>query len=137
MGYYLLFGFAWLLSLIPFWLLYRISDLLYIINFYLVGYRKKIVYKNLKSSFPEKSTEEIDLIARAFYRHFSDFLVESVKSLSMPRKQYDRRFRFMNLEVIRQLESDSRSFAMVSAHYSNLEWMTFLPDYVAHPFLVI
>jgi KDO2-lipid IV(A) lauroyltransferase len=137
MGYYLLFGFAWLSSLIPFWLLYRISDVLYIVNFYLVGYRKKIVYRNLRNSFPEKTQEEIDHIARAFYRHFSDFLVESVKCLSIPRKQYDKRFRFMNLEVIRQLEAENRSFAMVSAHYSNWEWMTFLSDYVAHTFLVI
>ena len=88
LGYYLLFGFTWFISLIPFWLIYRISDLLYYINFYVIRYRKEVVYKNLHLSFPEKSDAEIDRIARAFYRHFSDFLVESIKCISISRTEF-------------------------------------------------
>jgi KDO2-lipid IV(A) lauroyltransferase len=71
--YYLLFGLAWIASLIPFWLLYRISDLLFLLVYHIYGYRKKVVFKNLRNSFPEKSDAEITRLAKAFYRHFCDF----------------------------------------------------------------
>jgi Kdo2-lipid IVA lauroyltransferase/acyltransferase len=137
LGYYLLFCIAWLLSLIPFWLLYRISDFLYLLNYYIIGYRKKIVYKNLQLSFPNKSPDEIKRIARAFYRHFSDFLLESVKCLSIPLKQHQKRFRFANLELIQKLEEEKRDFALVSSHYNNWEWMIFFPAMMIHKFLAI
>jgi Kdo2-lipid IVA lauroyltransferase/acyltransferase len=137
LGYYLLFGFAWLISLIPFRVMYWISDLLYFVNFYLIGYRKKIVYKNLRLSFPDKTFVEIDHIAKTFYRHFSDFLLESIKCLSIPLKQHEKRFRFTNMEVIRQLENEGKDFALVSAHYNNWEWMIFFPAKMVHKFLAI
>jgi KDO2-lipid IV(A) lauroyltransferase len=137
LGYYLLFGFTWLISLIPFWLIYRISDLLYFVNFYLIRYRKNVVYKNLRLSFPEKDEKEIDRIARAFYRHFGDFLVESIKCISMTKRQHAKRFRFPNIELIRQLEAEKKDFTLVSAHYNNWEWMFFFPSQMIHKFIVI
>jgi Kdo2-lipid IVA lauroyltransferase/acyltransferase len=137
LGYYLLFGFTWFISLIPFWLIYRISDLLFFINFYLIRYRKKVVYKNLHLSFPEKSDAEINRIARAFYRHFSDFLVESIKCISMSKRQHAKRFKYQNIELIRQLEAEKKDFALVSAHYNNWEWMIFFPSQMIHKFMAI
>jgi len=137
LGYYLLFSVTWFISLIPFWLIYRISDLLYYFNFYLIRYRKKVVFKNLRLSFPEKSDEEIDKIARAFYRHFSDFLVESIKCISLSKRGHARRFTYQNTELIRQLEAENRDFALVSAHYNNWEWMLFFPSQMIHKFIAI
>jgi len=136
-GYYLLFGLTWLISLIPFWLLYRISDFLYIVNYYIAAYRKKVVYKNLRLSFPEKTSGEIEQIARAFYRHFSDVLLESIKCFSISEKQLGKRFSYVNLEMIQQLEAEKKDFALVSAHYNNWEWMIFFPAKIAHKFLAI
>ena len=135
LGYYLLFGFTWIISLIPFWLIYRISDLLYYINFY--WFRKEVVYKNLRLSFPEKSDAEIDRIAIAYYRHFSDFLVESIKCVSMSKRQYAKRFIYKNIEVIRQLEAEKKDFALVCAHYNNWEWLFFFPSRMIHKFIAI
>jgi Kdo2-lipid IVA lauroyltransferase/acyltransferase len=137
LGYYLLFGFTWFLSIIPCWLMYRISDLLYVVNYYLIRYRKAVVFKNLRLSFPEKTEREIEHIARAFYRHFSDFLVESIKCLSIPMSTLDKRFHYANLEMIHQLEAEKKDFALVSAHYNNWEWMIFFPAKMKHKFLAI
>ena len=57
--YYLLFALTWMISLVPFPLLYGLSDLLYFITFYLAGYRKETVYSNLRNSFPEKTKEGV------------------------------------------------------------------------------
>lgn len=137
LGYYLLFGFTWLISLIPFWLLYRISDILYLIIYYIVGYRKKIVFSNLRRSFPEKDKKEIDRIAKKFYRHFCDFLVEFIKNFSIPLKQHEKRFKYQNLELIHQLGEEGKDFALVMAHYNNWEWLLFFPLKIVHKLLAI
>ena len=49
--YYLLYGLVYALSLLPFWLLYLISDGLFLLVYHVVRYRRKIVWKNLSASF--------------------------------------------------------------------------------------
>ena len=135
--YYLLFGFTWTVALIPFWLLYRISDLLYFIAFYFIRYRKKTVFSNLRNSFPEKSEHEIRKLAKAFYRHFCDFILESFKCIRIPADKLDERMKFINPEIFQELERENKNFALVSAHYNNWEWLMNLPLKMAHKFLVI
>ena len=67
----------------PFWLLYICADLIYLISYYVVGYRKKTVLRNLKNSFPKKTDQEIHRITIAFYRHFADLVVETIKSFQI------------------------------------------------------
>ena len=78
----------YILTLMPFWLMYRISDVCFIIIYYGLKYRKKVVIENLTNSFPEKSQEEINKICKDFYRYFVDFMLETFKTLSMSKKQY-------------------------------------------------
>ncbi len=137
MGYYLLFGFTWLLSIIPFWMLYRLSDILYLVNFYILGYRKEVVYRNLRNSFPEKDSAEIDRLAGAFYRHFCDFLLESIKGLTVSERELDKRFRYKDLDLIQQLEVENRDIALVSAHYNNWEWLILFAAKITQRFLAI
>jgi KDO2-lipid IV(A) lauroyltransferase len=136
-GFYLLYAFAWTISLIPFWLLYRISDFLFIINYYLIGYRRKIVFKNLEKVFPEKSEPEIRKIARAFYRHFSDVIVEFIKCVSIPKRRLEKRIKFLNMELVHDLEKEHRDFALVMAHYNNWEWLVIFPALMRHKFVAI
>ena len=68
---------------IPFWFLYKISDITYFLIFHVIGYRKKVVFENLTNSFPEKSKKEINLIARKYYHHLADLIFESVKLYNM------------------------------------------------------
>ncbi len=135
--YYLLFALAWTISLIPYRVLYLISDVLYLIIYYIVGYRKKTVLYNLRSSFPEKTEEEIKALAKAFYRHFSDFLLEIFKLIRIPEKQLDKRMKFLNPEVFDELSRENKNYALVSSHYNNWEMLINLPLKTKHRFLVI
>ncbi|MBN2480310.1 MAG: lysophospholipid acyltransferase family protein [Bacteroidales bacterium] len=135
--YYILYGFTWIVSLIPFGILYRISDMLYLLMFHLIHYRKRTVFSNLRKSFPEKSDQEILDLAKQFYRHFSDFLLESIKGMSITVSSLDKRYCFVNLELIRELEIQNRNIALVSGHYNNWEWMFGFPKKIGHEFLVI
>ena len=136
-SYYLIFSVTWLFSILPLWILYRISDVLYFIMFYVVKYRKSTVYSNLTSSFPGKTSLEINTIAKGFYRHFSDFFVEFVKGLTMPLSIHGKRYFFTNTGLIRELEQQGRSIALVSAHYNNWEWGNILPLIMRHENLII
>ncbi|HLO58650.1 MAG TPA: lysophospholipid acyltransferase family protein [Bacteroidales bacterium] len=130
--YFPLFGLAWLISLIPFRVLYLFSDLLYLIMYYIFPYRKKVVFHNLRTSFPEKSDEEITRIAKAFYRHFSDFLVEIIKVISLPQKRLDKRVVWKNTELFEELAAKKKSIALVSPHYGNWEMQNNVPDKMPH-----
>lgn len=122
LSYAIIYALIWLVSKMPFFLLYRISDLMYLLAYYVIPYRKKVVFNNLQNAFPEKSDTEIISIAKKFYRHLCDFLLESVKPLTMTRQQISKRFRYTNLEIIEELNRQKRNFAVVSGHYGNWEY---------------
>ncbi len=130
--YYLVYVFTRLVSWLPFWLLYRISDVMFLICFYVVRYRRDTVFSNLGLAFPEKDEKEIRKLAMGFYRHFCDLLLESVKSLSMSPATFDRRFRFLNPGLLHELARENKSIALVSGHYGNWEWIVNLPQHTDH-----
>lgn len=135
--YYLLFIFTWMISRIPFWFIYRISDVLFWITFYIIRYRKSTVYKNLQTSFPGKTPEEIDILAKAFYRHFCDFILEAIKGMSISKAGINKRMKYANLDILTELAGHHQSFALVSAHYNNWEWLNNMPAKMMHEFMVI
>jgi KDO2-lipid IV(A) lauroyltransferase len=119
----------WLISFLPFRALYFISDyFLYPLIYYLIGYRKKVVFQNLRNSFPEKDEKEIKQIANKFYHYFSDLLLETVKLLHISEKNYKKRIYFKNPEVLQDLYSKGYNIIAVTAHYGNWEWMSGVSD---------
>lgn len=121
-SYYLVFPLVWLISRLPMKILYLISDFLFFIMFYGVRYRKKIVLNNLKLAFPEKEDKEIKKIAKEFFNHFTDLLVESVKTFSISEKEILKRYRYKNPEVVNTLAKKGKSIVLVGAHQANWEW---------------
>ncbi len=117
----LLSGLLYLVSLLPFWCLYLLSDLLFVLIYYAIGYRKKVVFDNLNKSFPEKSPEEIKQIARQFYRYFPDLLVEIVKMASISKQTVLERFELLNEEEVFQHFKNGKAVIGVTAHYGNWE----------------
>jgi KDO2-lipid IV(A) lauroyltransferase len=109
------------LSLLPLHILYLFSDLLYYILHYLIGYRKKVVYMNLTRSFPDKNRKEIKTIAKKFYRHLCDLIVESVRLFSMPENELRARCKFVNPELLDSFYDQGRSIIIVAGHYDNWE----------------
>ena len=102
LAYVIIYPFLWLISILPFRLLYTVSDGLFILAYHIVGYRKKVVKANLKLVFPEKSEEEIKRITKKFYHHLCDMILESVKSLTISEATMKKSFTFTNVEELKQ-----------------------------------
>jgi KDO2-lipid IV(A) lauroyltransferase len=94
--FYLSYRLIFLLSLLPLWVLYLLSDFIFLIIFYVMKYRRRLVFKNMSDSFPNKSEEEIRVLERRFYHWFCDYLVESIKLLTISKQQLKRRMVFMS-----------------------------------------
>lgn len=138
-SYFVVFySFAYLFSLLPLWLLYRLSDVLFVLNFYVIRYRMAVVQENLRNSFPEKTQGERDQICRAFYRYLSDQLVESIKTLSISAKELEKRVRLENPEVMNSLYDKSISVVHLLGHHANWEWYAKqLARKTKHPLLFV
>src|SRR5687768_10139642 len=98
-----------LLSRLPFSILYLFSDLLFFMSFYVAGYRRKQVHRNLKNSFPDKSTEELKIIEKRFYQNLCDYAVEMVKLLTISKEELSRRMKFNNPELPEKFKSQNQS----------------------------
>lgn len=120
--YYLLYGFFYLLSLIPWRVMYVISDGLYALVYYVFGYRKAVVMKNLSIAFPEKTEAERVRIAKDFYRNFTDSFVEMVKLVSISPKEFDKRFT-VNAEVLKDLYPSGQNVQIHAGHFFNWEFL--------------
>ena len=110
------------LSFLPLGVLYRLSDLLYPLIYYVVGYRKKVVQENLLRLFPEKTEEEHIKIKSQFYRQLADILIESIKGLSLSESEFRRRYTYENPELLDQLVSKHGGLWLLGGHYANWEW---------------
>jgi KDO2-lipid IV(A) lauroyltransferase len=109
------------ISLLPFPVLYGISNLLYVLFYYVIGYRKKVIYQNISNSFPEKSEKERIEICKKFYRHFCDLIVESLKTFTISEKQVLKRVVCKNPEGIDKYFDQNRSVIIAGGHYNNWE----------------
>lgn len=116
-----------IIGLLPLRLLYIISDLMYVLVFYIFRYRRHVVFINIKNSFPEKSTREIRKIAKKFYRNLCDLLVETVYQTGMDEQEIKKRVKYNNPEVIQEYFDRGKDVAAVLGHYGNWEWMCGFP----------
>ncbi len=135
--YHVLFFLLKLLSYIPFWALYIVSDCLYFPLYYVIRYRRGVVRKNLVESFPHKSLDEIIKIEKAFYRYFADQVLETCKMASVSQEQILRRMKFVNVEKVKAVMEQGRSVALYMGHYGNWEWTSSLPLWLGEEMKVI
>ena len=129
-AYCLAFALIYCVSLLPFWLLYRLSDLIFLLAYYVVGYRKAIVRKNLRDSFPEKDAKELRKIERTFYRWFGDYIVETLKLFSMSKESMRKHMVFRNFKMVEEIVAQGQGVALYLGHYCNWEWITSVPLWV-------
>ena len=125
--YYIVLTVWYLFSLLPMRVHYVISDLLFWLLYGVAGYRKSIVRKNLKESFPEKSEEDLRKIERGFYHFFCDYLVETVKLMTISREEIQRRMTFKGTEMVNEALESGQSCALYLGHLCNWEWVSSLP----------
>ena len=122
LAYYIVYPFLWLLSLLPLSLLYWKSNVLYFISYYILGYRKKVVKGNLRLVFPDKSETEINGIAKKFYQHLCDMIMENIKGITISEKELARRFQYENLDYLHGLYNQGKSVFLMCGHYASWEW---------------
>jgi KDO2-lipid IV(A) lauroyltransferase len=130
LAFVLIYPLLWFVSILPFRLLYAVSDVLYVVLYHIVGYRKQTVQENLKLVFPEKSEAERQLITKRFYHHLCDMILEAIKSMSISVEDMKARFKFTNIELIKEFEKQNKSIVLMCAHYGSWEWIFIIQTYV-------
>ena len=120
--YYVIYGFLYLLSLLPWRVLYFISDTVYLLLYYLIRYRKEVVMSNLFIAFPEKTLEERTKIAKEFYHNFLDTFIETLKFLSLSDKGFSKRLTG-NFELLSEVYATGKNVQLHSGHFFNWEYM--------------
>ncbi|WP_294197776.1 lysophospholipid acyltransferase family protein [Chryseobacterium sp. sg2396] len=126
-----------LISKLPLKVLYLFSDVIFFLNYYIVSYRENVITQNLKNSFPEKQDGEIRQIKKKFYRNFSDYLVETVKSFSISETESRVRMQHINQQVFHDAKAEGKNVIMLAGHVFNWEWINamarFIPQDHCHP----
>ena len=125
-AFWAVYGTWYLLSLLPLWVHYLFSDILFVLVAYVLRYRHRVIWKNLRNSYPEKSDKEIKILQRQFYRHACDLIAETVKYTTMSRKNIMRRMVFKGNEQVAEILNSGQSIALLLGHYGNWEWVTSL-----------
>ncbi|TAD90128.1 MAG: lipid A biosynthesis acyltransferase [Bacteroidetes bacterium] len=121
--YAFVFGLLYAVSLLPFFVLYGISDVFFVLLYYVFGYRKKVVMSNLLHAFPEKSPQERQVIARKFYRNFCDNWIETIKLISISKAALNKRISG-NFSALHQLQAQGLAVQVNLGHFFNWEIMT-------------
>lgn len=121
--HYPLYFYFRLHALLPMRCLYVLSDLLFYPLYYVVRYRRELVFQNLSRSFPEKSKNEIILLEHQFYHHFCDYIVETIKLMHISDKEIKKRMKFINPGLLQQYLDQGKPCLAMLGHYGNWEWI--------------
>jgi KDO2-lipid IV(A) lauroyltransferase len=130
-------GILYLISLLPFSILFVISDFLNFFIQHVFKYRRKVIFDNLHHAFPEKTEDEIKTIAREFYRHLTDLIVETIKMHGMNNKEISERITFKGLNKFEELFSENKSLIVLGMHHNNWEWASSVQLHTSHKLLML
>ena len=122
----LIFKFLLLFSRLPLRVLYLFSDFIFIVIYYIVGYRRKVVFENLQNSFPTKSLEELKQTEKDFYINFCDYIVETFKSFTVSSNELRVRVQHINQHVFDDAKVEGKNIILLAGHVFNWEWINAL-----------
>ena len=135
--YYIVYGFLYVLSLLPLRVLFLVSDLIYFLLYYVAGYRRQLVASNLLIAFPEKTEEERKKIAKQFYLNFTDTFIESIKMISISRKELEKRSN-CEIDYLNELIAKGYNIHIMAGHQFNWEFANLVyAMYLKAPFVGI
>lgn len=117
------YPFLWVISILPFRIFYWLSDFVYFLVYYIIGYRKKTVRANLALALPHLSDEERLVIEKKSYQHLCDMFMEMIKTLTISSEEMNKRFVIKNIEVIKEYEKKGKSIMLIASHYASWEWL--------------
>lgn len=125
-----LFQIVLLISRLPLKIQYVFSDIIFFSIYYVVGYRKKIVRENIRNSFPDKPDAEVDAVRKKFFRNFSDYLVETVRSFTISSHELRVRVQHINQDVFHEAEKEGKNVILLAGHVFNWEWFNALSQII-------
>lgn len=126
LAYILSYPFFWLISILPFRILYFLSDIACFIVYRIVGYRRKTVRENLALTLRHLTDQERLVIEKKFYHHFTDSFFEMAKTMTIGKKEIKKRFVFENFDLIHEFEAKNKSVVMLMGHYASYEWLLYM-----------
>jgi len=128
--------FVFLIGLLPFPLLYLLSDFGQFFLHRIMGYRKKVILSNLKACFPGLEEHELDVIVGQVYKNLADVIAEGIKGFSMLKGTVKKRHFIINPEVIEPFLEQGKSVIALPAHFNNWEWGSMSPGlFTKHPII--
>lgn len=122
--YPIVYGLFYVVSRLPFRVLYFISDIFYVLVYRIAGYRKRVVRRNLETSFPEKDTKELRSIERGFYHFLCDYFLETIKMLTITPEEMRKRLEIRGLDAVEQCFDEGQDAAGILGHYCNWEYLS-------------
>ncbi len=131
--FYLLYPLLKGISLLPHKILYFLSDILKFLFFKVIKYRLKVVKKNIAIAFPKLSIKKQKEIISNFYKHLTDIFIEMIKSISLSKNQAVKRYKFKNLDILREYKKNNRSIILLLGHYSSWEGMLTIGNHLDFP----
>ncbi len=130
LAFILLYPFLWFISILPHFLFYGFSDVVFFFVYHIIGYRKKVVRNNLELVFPQKESGEIKRLEKEFFKHMCDMFLETIKTMALTKSQVRKKYKVLNIEVLLKLEKE-RSILILCSHYANWEWNVSINNYVS------
>ncbi len=117
-----------LLSYLSLSVLFTLADLIYFLFNHIYAYRKTVIDLNLINAFPHKRSEELWYIRSNYYRHLADFIVETIKSISISKNELKERIQLQHesYALLRKYENTGQHIFVVLGHYGNWEWASLL-----------
>jgi KDO2-lipid IV(A) lauroyltransferase len=129
-AFYLAYPIIWLVARLPFAIIYFISDCVYFLLYYIIRYRRTVVFSNIKSAFPSWSDEEVTALSKKSTRHFCDMFVEMVKSTGITRTEVKKRFVCDNVDEVNAFAKAGQPIVLMLAHQASYEWTIALDDFL-------
>lgn len=112
-----------LLSKLPLNILYAFARIIYFVLYYIIRYRRKLVFEHLGSAFPDLNEQEVRAIAKDYYRNIADVAVELIKAADLPEQEIQDRVKHRNFEMLESLVEQGQSFVLLAAHSCNWDWL--------------
>ncbi len=122
LGSILFILFVLFFAIVPFFIMFLISEFLYLIIGRTLKYRRKVIEGNVRKCFPQKTDQDVDRFITKVYRNITDIMVESIKSFTMTASQVRRRHKLTNPELLDKYHKEGRSVIAVTGHFGNWEW---------------
>ena len=132
LSYILALPFIYILALIPFRLLYIVSDVLSFVLYHIIGYRKEVVRSNLTRTGFGNDPIKLLSIEKAVYKNFCDLYLETFKSLTLSKRQIQKRFIVHNSSIMQDFALQGKSVIMMCGHYASYEWLLSMGYYSDH-----